>query len=418
LNDNAMTSADISPWREGVTHLQAVLSGRAERRREPNFFRIVPRLLRNEGVHSDLLAWLLDPAGWHGLGDAFARRFVGDALAATSNPFTPPLTVTRVHTEFSTGRGPIDVLIEGTTGDGPFLLGIENKIDSPVSRWQLSNYACGLVNQSRGRNVALVLLAPTELDDTADVQGCSFGTMTYRSVVSGLEAALGETTVSGAGIELARHYLDILRTNIVPTPETEIDRLLSELYRENKDAWKLIRRRLPSERDEHHVALAEAICSRLTRDLGGPWQFSLRPDRYVRVFMPHWGTPFGQSEPERIVGLGLEGAPLAHFPHVHFRLSTDAPDDDAGDERWRYIAKLRLDTRANPHLGVLLRTDLESLGLRVQDRPQDTPVIKSAKQRGIEDGVVHDDVVEWFAAKLIPVADRITHRLAAAGTRP
>lgn len=411
-----MTSTSIQQWREGVTRLQGLLSARAERRREPNFFRIVPRLLRNEAVHSDLLAWLLDPSGWHGLEDAFALRFVGEALSAAGHPFTPPLAITRVHTEFSTGQGPIDILIEASTGDGPLLLGIENKIDSPVGRLQLSKYACGLVNQARSRNVALVLLAPAELDDTADVQGCHFGSMTYRSVISGLNAALAETTASGAGAELARHYLDILRTHIVPEREPEIDRLLNELYRENKDAWRLIRRRLPSERDERHLALGEALCKQLIAASAGPWKFALRPDRYVRLFMPHWGSAFGQSESERISGLSVaEAAP--HYPHVHFRLSTDAPDDDAADERWTYTAKLRLDTRANQQLGTFLRQDLKSLNLRVKDRLQDTPPIKSATLRGIESGVVHDDVIEWFAARLNPITSVINQRLEEDGKR-
>src|SRR6266852_3666891 len=50
------------------------------RAREPNIFRLVTGLTRSEGVHSTLLAWLLDPQQWHGLGDSFAREFLGLCL--------------------------------------------------------------------------------------------------------------------------------------------------------------------------------------------------------------------------------------------------------------------------------------------------------------------------------------------------
>src|SRR5436190_22676677 len=62
---------------DGLSRLEAILSAK---RREPNFFRIVTRVLRVEGVHSDLLAWLLDPNGWHGLKDTFATAFVAEIL--------------------------------------------------------------------------------------------------------------------------------------------------------------------------------------------------------------------------------------------------------------------------------------------------------------------------------------------------
>lgn len=403
-----MTAGELQSWKEGVAQLQVLLDAREDRRRSPNFFRMVPRLLRKEGVHSDLLAWLLDPHGWHGLGEAFAHRFLGDALAAAGYALAGDFTITRVRTEVSTGQGPIDVLVELTSGARQLLVGIENKVDSPVGGGQLCRYARGLVEGARGRNVVLLLLAPTLLDETVDVPDCCFGTVTYRTVISALEAALADTTAGGAGTELARHYLEILRTNIVPESEPEIDKILNELYAENKAAWKEIRRRLPSERDENHWALANAICQRL--DVGSvvQWRFAAQAGRYVRVFMPHWGVPFGQSVSERIVGLEADGIAAPHYPHVHFRFSIDAEDD--ADE-WRYVAKLKLDARASPQLGAQIRAALAAKDLRVRDRDQDTTELGSAKLRAIKNGVVEDDVVEWFNERLVPIAELINRKL-------
>lgn len=145
-----MTTEEIKSWREGVERLQAVLNVQSERRSKPNFFRIAPRLLRKEGVHSDLLAWLLDPHGWHGLGDTFGRHFIGEALAAAGCPLSGPFAVTRVQTEFSTGEGPIDVLVNMTSGDTSLVVGIENKIDAAVGPAQLLRDARGLVIRADG----------------------------------------------------------------------------------------------------------------------------------------------------------------------------------------------------------------------------------------------------------------------------
>ena len=67
----------LEAW-DGLQRLDTILD---DLRRRPNFFLVAPRVLRVEGVHSDMLAWLLDPRGWHGLSDGFARAFLSAVLA-------------------------------------------------------------------------------------------------------------------------------------------------------------------------------------------------------------------------------------------------------------------------------------------------------------------------------------------------
>lgn len=64
-------------------------------------------------VHSDVIAWLLDPKGWHDLGDGFGGRFVAGVLAACGHQSDAPMEIDRVQREFSTGHGPVDILIRG-----------------------------------------------------------------------------------------------------------------------------------------------------------------------------------------------------------------------------------------------------------------------------------------------------------------
>ena len=93
---------NLKAW-DGLARLDPILY---QVRSRPNFFLTVPRILRVEGVHSDMLWWLLDPKGWHGLADRFAVPFVRAMLAACGLCSEVALVVEEVHREFSTGRGP------------------------------------------------------------------------------------------------------------------------------------------------------------------------------------------------------------------------------------------------------------------------------------------------------------------------
>ncbi|MCZ2108802.1 MAG: PD-(D/E)XK nuclease family protein [Dehalococcoidia bacterium] len=260
---------------------------------------------------SDLLAWLLDPQGWHGLGDAFVAPFIAEILRDARSDSGQPLTHVVVDKEFSTGEGPIDVLVRGRLGETPVVVGIENKIEAPLGRNQLDRHARGLVGQFRpGALVVLVLLTPDEQDvEPPDVEGCEFSQTTYRHLVRHLRAALSarETATGGVGVALARHYLEALRMHIVSEPQPEVDQILRELFQDHREAWREIRRRMPSERDEHHAAQATALCERLGSTLGTPWLFALRRELYVGLCTVR--ARDGEPLCNRTVGFGY-GAPI------------------------------------------------------------------------------------------------------------
>jgi hypothetical protein len=169
----------LGAW-DGLSRLDAILE---DLRRSPNFFLIAPRVLRVEGVHSDMLAWLLDPSGWHGVGDRFARAFAHAALEECGLEVRSPLNVVDVRREFSTGRGPVDILLRVRNGHGRVALGVENKIDSPESNDQLDRYATGLATCFPDETVALMFLTPDGREPQA-VPACPFACVPYRTVVN------------------------------------------------------------------------------------------------------------------------------------------------------------------------------------------------------------------------------------------
>lgn len=113
----AQTSSDdlsalrrLRDWR-GLDQISEALK---KLRGQPNFFATVPRTLRAEGVHSDMLAWLLTPGDWHGLGDNVVAPLVRRVFAGCGINCGQPVKIDRVYREFSTGNGPIDILLQGS----------------------------------------------------------------------------------------------------------------------------------------------------------------------------------------------------------------------------------------------------------------------------------------------------------------
>ena len=402
----------LRTW-DGVSRLEVILQSR---RRGPNFFHIAPRVLRVEGIHSDLLAWLLDPQGWHGLRESFVGPFIKEILHDAGIAVDRAFTNVVVDKEFSTGKGPLDVLVRGRLGETPIVVGIENKIDAPLGDHQLERYACGLVAQFHPEAVVvLVLLTPEEQDvEPPVVEGCKFRQTTYRQLVTHLKTSLSalDTAAGGAGVELARHYLEALRMHIVSEPQPEVDQILREMFNEHREAWREIRRRMPSERDEHHAALASALCERLGVTHGMPWLFALRRERYVRVFRSTWSA-LGVDETAPVIGLTDSEHGAAQYSRVHFRLTARPGEDDT--DHWVYDARVRLDGRIEPRLGASLRADLVDNGHLKPgklDRQQVTIELKqTSKLPGLNGDSVPDAVVEWYAKHLGPVISVLDRHL-------
>ena len=407
--DDVSALRRLRDWR-GLSQISEALK---RLRGQPNFFATVPRPLRAEGVHSDMLAWLLTPGEWHGLGERVAAALVRDVFAGCRISCAQPVRIGRVYREFSTGNGPIDLLLQGTHGHEQFTIGIENKIDSPESEEQLFKYGEGL--QSPGRRpdgkLMLVLLAP----DKRQVHRkptCDFTTLTYRSVAEILDRALERDGsepadhLSIAGRTLASHYAAALRNHIMPDSNPEIDALCRELYAEHERAWRAIRRRLPSERDEHHERIGLAVCKRLSDTPGGRWIHVVRRDAYVRVFREEW-LQLGSKTSQTPVGLSSSGRDESTYAALHFRIVAEPAETDA-DTRFRYVLRLKGPAPLSP-ASKAVADAIRGLKDKVPDDREYTIVLRSkATLPPIqEDGEVPDDVLAWYLRRMAPYIQAI-----------
>ncbi len=242
----------LESW-SGLERLQEILLEAKRLRLRRNIFRLAQGDLRIEALHSRMIAWLLDPQEWHGLGDKFASRFVESILSGCDPTERPPTTIARVGTEVSTGEGPIDILLETRAGGLKGVIGIENKIDSPEVDGQLWRYGVGLVRNFADTRVFVALLTPDRRKPNREPK-CGSAWIGYADVASWLEDAIRDAQAEHSsiplGLDIAEQYLDVVRFDVMREANSEIETICAGLYKQHREAWQVIRRLLPSERDE------------------------------------------------------------------------------------------------------------------------------------------------------------------------
>ena len=123
---------------------------------QPNTFRIAG-WSRHEETHSNIIAWILNPANNHGLGDLGLRKLfealalicdtlphaMGKLPTDLSNNFTVgsyTLSGISVIREKYIGVGRLDIYVEGYIENRSFCLVIENKVKSSESDAQTERY--------------------------------------------------------------------------------------------------------------------------------------------------------------------------------------------------------------------------------------------------------------------------------------
>ena len=194
---------------------------------------------RAEVKHSNALAWLLDPAESHALGDLFLKPVVMDLLrhaGPTGRPLSPAeldgadLNRTLVHRE----RKHIDLTIHSP--DPPLVIAIENKIDAKEHSNQLAKYAEVLRTDFADVPALRVFLTPDGDEPTED----DWVPYSYAD----LHAVLARTrrlhtgAIGGDVGVFIDHYLSLIGSELMD--DKEIDALCQRIYRNHKRAIDLI----------------------------------------------------------------------------------------------------------------------------------------------------------------------------------
>ena len=194
--------------------------------------------VRVELRHSDFLAFLLRPNESHSLGDAFVKRLLQKALAASQYP-TP---ITPIDLDLYDLDGlvvlrewqNIDLLLLDEANRLAVI--VENKIDSAEHSDQLRRYR-RIVRQHYPQLRQVCLFLTPEGDEPSDE---NYIAIDYGLIVALLEQ-LVESRASTLGPDvrtLIAHYSQMLRRHIVN--ESEIAELCRKIYRKHQRALDMI----------------------------------------------------------------------------------------------------------------------------------------------------------------------------------
>ena len=235
---------------------EAVLASNHKRRRVKS--------THNEIRHSNVLAWLLDPNGSHGLQDLFLRKwlmlvFYGiEPRGSSLDPIkidTVPFRTVKVRREWHH----VDVLLEiKTETEGSWVICIENKVRSSQGKDQLPNYRKEIERLFPGHVMAYIYLTVTR-EEPNDAQ---YVEATYEDVCSALEACLAEHSGligEGPGM-LINHYLSILKERFMDN--NEISKLVADIWKKHEEALDIIL----DNRPDNVRRLTETAKELITRD--------------------------------------------------------------------------------------------------------------------------------------------------------
>ena len=223
-----------------------------------------------ELFHSDMLAWLLNPRGSHGLGDRFLQEFLRllhgrPPILAADRPATRVAREVHLNDEWESGR--LDILIQNSRAN--YVCAIENKVWAREGENQLPWYRKVLTREYKGNRtdnrVDLVFLTPDGRSPQDDKEHPHWITMSYSKVLQLVEGILdSESTTQNRDVRaVLNQYAVTLRRNIVPDVSNDIHELAQRIYRKHRRAIDLIienqERYTPNYRSEGYGLVRDAV---------------------------------------------------------------------------------------------------------------------------------------------------------------
>ena len=274
-----------------LAELERMLAEAKSRPAEPDLLGIVG-VEGSESVHSNFLAWLLDPATNHGFGDYFLKQFLR-ATAAQSDAVSAAIAdadwaQTSVRREWYAlvdgSRGYLDILVVNRSA--PILCAIENKVFAPESVGQLSHYRKALENDYPGFIRHLVFLSPEGRCSEEITERDVWTPADYKTVHNLVKQTVADNDgrISETARVILQQYAATLRRNIVPelNESAELQQMARQIYLEHRDAIELIYRHKPN-----WVADAKQICKEAVAQQKG-WVLDKEDNDFVRFRSDAW----------------------------------------------------------------------------------------------------------------------------------
>jgi hypothetical protein len=248
---------------------------------------------KQETMHSQFLAFLLDPAQNHGLGDLFLMRFLEKVSEFNDESAAPKVSVsaengyldqTRVETEIHTGDGRVDILL--LNGAGRWAMVIENKIWTIEHSGQLKKYHRFVTESHPSWRVLGVYLTPFGALPASREDKEKYRSLSYSAVCAVVDEVLRSrdpSIRSDVRVSLV-HYARMVRRSIVGDPE--VINLCRDLYRKHKRAFDLVYEHRPEPSPS-----VRRLLSRLVNETDGMLLLGNYTNKYVYFHPEAWEVP-------------------------------------------------------------------------------------------------------------------------------
>ena len=217
----------------------------------------------SEKIHSDILAWLLDPGGTHSAGGLFLTRFLLETGEATGEQIrTIDWSNTIVQREWRNvvdgATGFLDILI--LNAGAKFACAIENKVFSGEHSEQLTGYRRALEDTYFAYRRSHLFLSRQGTSPERPEERKFWKPVDYGTILRLVEKALDDGVGDGDEEVMAflRQYATTLRRRILPN--IEIKQMASRIYLQHREAIDLI-----NSHKEAYIDDLREICQKVMR---------------------------------------------------------------------------------------------------------------------------------------------------------
>jgi len=196
----------------------------------------------SEVRHSNVLAWLLNPASNHGLGDFFLKQFLKYFISENKSTISSDISffvfeiLNYSNTEIRREWNNIDILIVINEENYKIVFAIENKVKSSEHSNQLQRYREIVEKEFHDYHKFFVYLTPENLMPSDENWSC-FGYATIAKLMDDL-LEYKRDSINDNIYEFISQYNTILRRYIVGN--SEVEQICKQIYKKHSTALDLI----------------------------------------------------------------------------------------------------------------------------------------------------------------------------------
>ena len=201
-------------------------------KREVNVFDIL-KVSETEIRHSNVLAWLLDANGNHGIGDFLIHRLFTEITGRPGNRIN--FGNFRIYRE----RGDIDLLLtyENPRGKDKVVICIENKVNAKESKGQLRKYQTEVETEFHDHEQYFCFLTVAGDEPSSS----DWMPLSYEFILDALQDALKiyEFTLNNRAEMIIRQYLSIIERKVKGMDEST-QKLVNDLVSDHRDVLEFL----------------------------------------------------------------------------------------------------------------------------------------------------------------------------------